>query len=114
MFCSSRLERVSHGSDLRLRSQDGKSKKEEAHKLLASQPTYWWPRIQITCTSSPYLEEVKSALSRLVILMAPGAHSVLGFPLKGVQPILDLEVTRNEGRVSMNESLALAGSLHAS
>lgn len=30
MFCSSRLERVSHGSDLRLRSQDGKSKKEEA------------------------------------------------------------------------------------
>lgn len=64
--------------------------------------------------SSPYLEEVKSALSRPVILMAPGAHSVLGFPSKGVQPILDLEITRNEGRVSMNESLALAGSLHAS
>nr|XP_035940153.1 uncharacterized protein LOC118530642 isoform X2 [Halichoerus grypus] len=47
MCCSSRLERVPHGSDLRLRSQDGKSKKEEAPTLLASQPAYWWPGIQM-------------------------------------------------------------------
>lgn len=34
------------------------------------------------CMSSPCLEGVKSALSSPVILMALGAHSVLGFPLK--------------------------------
>lgn len=41
------IGRVPHGSDLRLRSQDGKSEKEEAPKLLANQPVYWWPEIQV-------------------------------------------------------------------
>lgn len=35
--CSCRVERAPHSSDLRLRSQDGQSRKEEALKRLANQ-----------------------------------------------------------------------------
>lgn len=42
-----------------------------------------------------------------------GSLSV-GVPIRGVQPVLAPEVPRNEEKVSMNQPLALAGSLHAS
>lgn len=69
MFCSSRLERVLHGSDLRLRSQDGQSRKEET---LNSWPTSsllvaWSTGVHM---GSPCLEGEKSALSSPVTLMA--------------------------------------------
>lgn len=73
MLCSNRLERVPHGSDLRPRSQDGKSRKEEAPELLANQTVNWW-----LGTGGPSglfcLEGDKSALSSPVILMAVGAQ----------------------------------------
>lgn len=37
MFRFSRLERVPHGSDLRLSSQNGNSRKEESPELLSNQ-----------------------------------------------------------------------------
>lgn len=39
--------------------------------------------------------------------------SMLGFPIRVAQPVPDPEVPRNEGRVSKNQSLALAGLLIA-
>lgn len=45
MVCSSRLDRVSHVSDLRPRGQDRKCRKEEAPKVLANGLAYWWLEI---------------------------------------------------------------------
>lgn len=45
MVCSSRLDRIPHGSDLRLRGQDRKRRKEEAPKVLANGLAYWWLEI---------------------------------------------------------------------
>lgn len=52
MVCSSRLERVPHGLDLRL-----KKREREARKLLANQPAYWWLKIQVPIWALPAWRE---------------------------------------------------------
>ena len=53
MVCSRGLERVPHSSDLRLRGQDGTSRKKEAPKLRANQLAYWWLDLQVPIWALP-------------------------------------------------------------
>lgn len=102
MFCSSSLESISRGSDLRMSSQDGKGRKEEGPELLANQPACllaWNTGVHM---DSPCLGGEKSAVFSPVILIAAGfCH--FGDP----------RFPPNEGRISRSSSLAL-GSLSLS
>ena len=55
----------------------------------------------------PLREGEKSALSSPVALMTVGLSA--GVPLRGALPLAGPEVPINEGRMSKNQSLALAG-----
>lgn len=90
MFCSSRLERVPRGSDLRMSSQDGKGRKEEGLELLANQPACLLPGILMPIwLILPRRREVST------ILQCDSNSN-------GILFLLGSEVPQDEGRIRRN------------